>query len=171
MAHRRTCQRAVAVPRAPADAAERALSIAGVQSQDGDSGKAELERWIEEEVARVREQSRADLAELRVSAAAAADREARLLAAARDDAARAAESLRGELAAARGERDDALARLRSLQRKADVEGAALGAELRLREADAQRAGALSVEKGAQLDQCQQQNDLLHEKARADTAAL
>lgn len=107
---------------------------------DGDSRVA-LERRIDEEVARVREAARADVATVREEARAALERETRLLRDMRDRAQHGADSAAAELKACRQELVDAAARFRGLQHKADVESSTATAEIRIMAADADRAKA------------------------------
>lgn len=105
---------------------------------DGDN-RAALERRIDEEVARVREAARADLATVREEARAALERETRLLRDMRDRAQHDADTAAEEVKACRQQLDDAAVRFRSLQHKADVQGGALAAELKIMAVDVDRA--------------------------------
>lgn len=106
---------------------------------DSDGGRAALERRIDEEVARVREAARADVATVREEARAALERETRLLRDMRDRAQHDADTAAAEVKVCRQQLDDAAVRCRSLQHKADVQGSALAAELKVMAVDVDRA--------------------------------
>jgi hypothetical protein len=107
--------------------------------QGEDAGSSKLERRIDEEVARVREASRADVAALREEARTALERETRLLRDMRDSSALEAERLQAELKDCRRQLDEAAAHYRALQHKSDVHGSSLAAELKIMSVGADRA--------------------------------
>lgn len=108
-----------------------------MQSDEG--SKASLERRIEIEVQRVQAQARADLAAIREESKSCVDRETRMLRDMRDHAHLEVDRLKGELKDSKLELEDLWMKHRVLQRKMDVDGTALSAEVRLRSADADRA--------------------------------
>jgi hypothetical protein len=109
------------------------------KAQNEDHGKAELEQRVEAEVQRIHAHVTADMAALRDESKAALDREKRMLRDMRDHAQLEADRAKGELRDYRAELEVVALRHRALQRKSDVDGAALAAELKLRSADADRA--------------------------------
>ena len=108
-----------------------------MQSEDG--GKEAVQRRIEEEVHRIREHARVDLAAVRDESKAALDRETHILRDMRDHAQLEADRAKAELKDCKAELEDVLLKYRALQRKADVDGTALAAELKMRTADESRA--------------------------------
>ena len=107
--------------------------------QNDDGTRSTLEKRVEAEVARLQEQARADMAAVRAESKDALHRETRMLRDMRDHAQLEADRVKGELKDCKQELEDVLVKYRALQRKVDVDGTALAAELRLRTADAERA--------------------------------
>ena len=105
---------------------------------EGD-GRAALERRIDEEVARVREAARADVATLREEARAALERETRLLRDMRDRAQHDADVAAAEAKACRQALGDAAVQHRTMQHRADVRSSTLAADLKIMGADLDRA--------------------------------
>jgi hypothetical protein len=119
-----------------------------LQAMQSDEGtNASLERRIEMEVQRVQAQARADLDAIREEYKIGMDRETRMLRDMRDHAHLEVDRLKGELKDSKLELEGLWMKHHVLQRKMDVNGTMLAAEVRLRSADADRAQVCTLRLG------------------------
>lgn len=107
--------------------------------QGEDNGCSKLQRRIDDEVARVRETARADIAALREESRQSLERETRLLRDMRDRSELEAGRLAAELKDCRRDLEGAAARYRALQNKSDASTTSLAADLKIKTVDADRA--------------------------------